>query len=253
MKRAFTLIELLAVIAVIAILTSLLLPALASGKATALATECRNNLRDLGLAFRMHLDEWDAYPTTANWGFLLQDRIYGTLMYDDWKQALAPQIGANLTDSSTHVALRKLRCPQIISAEQGKRGHVQYGYNAAGTARLNDPAQLGLGGYVDKATQSQAYRPTSESAIRLPASMIAAGDIGLRNLGGLLWSSGHYDPLSTNRWLWPAKAHNAQANVLFCDGHVESKQPARWLADSENARRQWNNDHEPHPETWARP
>lgn len=44
--------------------------------------------------------------------------------------------------------------------------------------------------------------------------------------------------------------HNAGANAVFCDGHVEYKKFRQWTEASAPARRRWNNDHEPHPETW---
>ncbi len=66
-KKAFTLIELLVVIAIIAILAALLLPALAAAKRKAQRINCVNDLKQVGIAFRLwEGDNADRYPMSVS-------------------------------------------------------------------------------------------------------------------------------------------------------------------------------------------
>jgi prepilin-type N-terminal cleavage/methylation domain-containing protein len=66
--RAFTLIELLIAIAIIAILAALLLPALSRGKAKALQIRCVGNQKQIGVAYNLYAgDNRDSYPVQRDW------------------------------------------------------------------------------------------------------------------------------------------------------------------------------------------
>lgn len=67
-KRGFTLIELLVVIAIIAILIALLLPAVQQAREAARRTQCRNNLKQLGIALHNYHDVYTQFPPNPGYG-----------------------------------------------------------------------------------------------------------------------------------------------------------------------------------------
>jgi prepilin-type N-terminal cleavage/methylation domain-containing protein/prepilin-type processing-associated H-X9-DG protein len=91
MKRrtAFTLVELLVVIGIISLLISILLPALGKARRAATSLACLSNLRQLGVASQMYMNEWKGVLPGFNTGNSPDNKSPVT----DWTNQLCPYLG----------------------------------------------------------------------------------------------------------------------------------------------------------------
>ena len=262
-RSGFTLVELLVVIAVIAILAALLLPALAKAKASAKSAACKSNLRQLGLALTMYVNDYEKYPGNgAMYSGNTFQGIWATGL--NW---LNPYVGGHYDPNDVNSRFyamggpsRVFNCPAVppryMPGLFGAPGvnvyDLGYGYNELGTGWKNGKLRLGLGftmdlddlwlisGGIGQPLGRRHY--TTPGDVRNPGDLIAIGD-------GSYWLSPNRPDGIQNQGSVTAP-HNRGANMAICDGHVENAKRKTWVEESESARRRWNNDHQPHPETW---
>jgi prepilin-type N-terminal cleavage/methylation domain len=88
-RRAFTLIELLVVVAIIAVLIALLLPAVQQAREAARRAQCKNNLKQLGLAVHNYHDIHSALPPAT---FVVSGGTWNTYESPSWFVRILPQM-----------------------------------------------------------------------------------------------------------------------------------------------------------------
>jgi len=231
LSSAFTIVELLTVVSIIGLLATLLLPALNHAKSSARSAKCQNNLRQLGIGLHLYVADHRYYPGLPL-PYVLSRKDYSPDTPTIPKRVSFPdvflctegrgQISFQIVDETGNDVLNT----NIVMTPP-------FGYNMAGTDHIKDPTKLptlGLG------VMCLAER------VRAPSDMIA---LGCKQYQGGRSISPYMDAVGK-----VSARHRGRANILFCDGHLEAASQAKWIVPTERARRRWNNDNEPHAETW---
>ena len=250
-RKGFTLTELLVVIAIIGILAALLLTAVSHSLQQARQIQCVNNVRQLGIALQGTVSENHVYPLVA-----LRQPDSGDKLWDRILARNELGVPARTEKPPYYPPPGIWHCPAAYQPA-GYERYSDYGYNAYGMSAQTDTNTFGLGGHhpwMVRAAELNPAPPVSGTEVVSPSEMMAIGDgfaggnAGVQDSWYLLWRTGGVrDEMGSNKRSYAR--HQGHANVVFCDGHVESPLLKSLFQDtSDEALSRWNRDHQPHRE-----
>jgi prepilin-type N-terminal cleavage/methylation domain-containing protein len=228
-RRGFTLIELLVVIAIIAILIALLLPAVQQAREAARRTQCKNNMKQVGLALHNYLSALSTFPPVSVLpagrtfepysahvrllGYLEQTNLANLI---DWN--VSSEFTSNPTAAKTRIAA--YMCPTEINDRQRVTPTlIHYPLNYAfneGTWFIFDPVSGGVG---DGAFHpNRAFKPgdfTDGMSNTMACSEVKAFQPNV-------WDTGNPNTLNVAPPATPAAvAAYASSGTFDSNGHTE--------------------------------
>ncbi len=236
-KRGFTLVELLVVIGIIALLISILLPALNKARQAALRVQCAANLRQIHMAFRFYANDNRNFLPPVNsvnsYNAEGTPKVYG--MYNALGKYLGrPQWGGLDTPISNVDDPYHIKYDSYWGSQKGSKftGTVfycpsspvvspqpWYGVSYGESLYLTNPGGRG----TDAGNQANPRPwtfPRRLSAIRNPTTAVHLADSNHADLGDIRWISKKSPVWNPATIRTDLDRHSKGCNVLFVDGHV---------------------------------
>ncbi len=249
--RGFTLIELMVVVAIIALLMGILLPSLGLARESARAAKCGSNLRQLGIALAVYQkDNHAVYPpfrpdSNADGSSPLTDVGNGLKARPRWAAILAANSDHPFDEPSINAADRQdydsklLHCPSVPEWTDERNAAYGMNYQFLGNSRrasggrfvrypVGEVINPGRTVFAADCMGTAAAFPQSDRTPYDPkgTTLTAMGNHAY-SLDPPRLPTGAYQSASGGKRSAPDPRHGGQANFLFCDGHVESMTPER--------------------------
>lgn len=239
-RQAFTLIEVLVVVAIIALLSAVLLPSLQKARAQARGVVCSSGVRQLGVGMTMYLNQFKVYPA-HQWIFKASGVEIGRVR---WFNAMARQLGGYKVQG----------CPSTPDWEVGRNNSYGYNYKYIGSARDNAiapraplenfpvkevkaPARTIAFGDSDGTGWTRPYDAASKEPDRLGNHGYTLDPTFIPTWSLQTYSDGVLEPYAWKQYrTYLAPRHNGRANLVFTDGHAEPMRPELVYVDN----RYWN-------------